>query len=108
MYSTLKWSYTDFAEEFGVLVPNWANLEGYVTDAIIRDASNRGNEFWRFWENDPKFTENGRIRAITAFVKNYIEVVESLDLYTPTGKEYQSAQKWRVWGITLRLLEIGD
>jgi len=98
--------YTDFAGEFRRLVPFWARLEDYATDAIVRDAMAKFTEFWEYWENCA--IEDGT-SPIYAFVTNYIETVQSLDLYIPDKcpKEVTPPQRWTVWGTTLRLLEIG-
>lgn len=96
MYTVQKWTYQDLSVEFAHLIPEWDELPDYAQDATIRDAVSRGNEFWRYWDNlYPNWT-------LRAFVKNYIEVVDSL---LDTGN---SAQMWTQWGTTLRLLEVND
>src|SRR5215211_5452918 len=90
-------NYTDIAEEYGLLVPCWANLEGFATDAIIRDAMWRFTEFRSFWNNQGEMIH---------FIRNYVETVESMPLYTPEPKEVTSEQGWTIWGTTLRMLEI--
>jgi hypothetical protein len=106
MFSNL--TYDAIAAEFGARVPDWTKLEGYVTDAIIRDAYHKLSEFWSFWDNDPRSTQNGRMTTLQAFVTNYVETVESLDLYTPDEwpQEARTGQKWTIWGTTLRVLEV--
>jgi hypothetical protein len=105
MFSNL--TYADIAVEFGARVVDWARLDEYVTDAIIRDAYHKLGEFWSFWDNDPRSTANGRLSTIQAFVRSYIEVVENLPFHTPSGEEAPIAQVWTMWGTTLRLLEVG-
>jgi len=88
-------TYMDIETEFRARVAEWHKLEGYVANAIIRDALHRVREFSACWER------------LGHFVQNYIECVESLPLSKGNDIPVTNAEIWACWGVTLRLLEIG-
>lgn len=96
----VKPDYKDIADEFAAMLTEWHELEEYARDAIVRDALHRLTDFWSFWCNDPRATQNGRIRPIAAYVKTYVELVESLI-------DGSNRIIWAQWGTTLRMMEIG-
>lgn len=101
MYSNLN--YLLFYEEFSTRVTDWARLEGYATDAIIRDAYRKLGEFWSFWTERSREDETTPIQA---FVKNYVETVESLPFCKERADDVTNQEIWTTWGITLRILEV--
>ena len=94
-----KWDYLSISAEFAAKIPFWCEMEEYITDAITRNAFLIGKSVSAFWENNPESWQNGQTTAISAFVTNYIEVVESL-------LGYPKRVIWVRWGFTLRLLEV--
>ena len=89
-----------FSVHFGNLVESWGKLEGYVTDAIIRDAITRFTEFREYWENCA--IEDGTAPTY-AFTSAYVETVASHFIGFTLG---DSVQMWTKWGKLLRELEI--
>lgn len=93
-------NYSLIADEFTAKLPFWNELEGFATDAIIRDAMGRLTEFWSFWTQLAK--EDGK-QPIATFVANYIDTVKRLFSYSSLTERTM----WDVWGEKLRALEVG-
>lgn len=92
--------YLGIQAEFAARVEEWDKLEGYVRDAIIRDALHRLTEFRQAWTNP-----SSKEVQTELFVQNYIGTVESMTFGMrdplPTDMEI-----WTQWGNTLRMLEV--